>query len=111
MKKGLTLSIIVIIALSAMIGVIKKENYTPFYTEKQQAHTNYQDNLEYEEKAEIGLMGVTSLTKLINTVTKTYEYAEKVIKVVTNFLDKDSIKNSIKDWWKLPLPLMPKIRG
>lgn len=109
MKKSMVLSIIVIIALSAMALKIDKENYIPFKIDQHMAYTAYEDNLNEKEKADIGLMGITSLTSLVNTVTTTFNYAEKVITKVTDFLDKDTIKENIKKWWKVKITV-PTIR-
>ena len=109
MKKGLALTILIILGLSAMITTIKNKEYTPFNTQKELAYTLYEDNLTTEEKTDIGLMGISSLKKLVDTVNGTFKYANKVIKWVTNFLDK---KEDFKDWWEIPItvpnPFLPR---
>ncbi len=100
MKKGLALTILVILGLSAMIKIINDKNYTPFTTQKELAYTIYEDNLNTEEKTDIGLMGISSLKKLVDTVNGTFEYTNKIIKWVTNFLDK---KEDFKEWWEIPI--------
>lgn len=100
MKKGLALTILVILGLSAMITKINDKKYVPFNTQKELAYTIYKDNLNTEEKEDIGLMSISSLKKLVDTVKGTFEYANKIIKWVTNFLDK---KEDFKEWWEIPI--------